>query len=162
MYFGGQAMKQLALIGVLALVLAGCGGGSGERTVPEAEAAAEYSAVFGDFRVFFHAISTDEVPPEVARSVGVVRAKNRALLNISVLRLEDSAAVEAEVAVKASNLTGQLKPITMRKVEQGEAIYYLGELSVNNRETIIFDISVTPAGSEDTFEVRTKRIYHTD
>ena len=50
----------------------------------------------------------------------------------------------------------------MRKVEQGDAIYYLGELSVNNRETIIFDISVTPEGSEDSFEVRTKRIYHLD
>jgi hypothetical protein len=96
----------------------------------------------------------------VARSVGVVRARNRALLNISVQRIEDGVAVAAEVAVKAANLTGQLKPVTMRKVEQGEAIYYLGELSVNNRETIIFDISVTPEGSAETFEVRTKRIYH--
>lgn len=155
-------MKRLALTVVLAAALTACGGGSGERTVPEADAAAEYSAVFGEFRVFFHAISTDEVPPDVARAVGVVRAKNRAMLNISVQRIEDSAAVEAAVEVNAANLTGQLKPITMRKVEQGEAIYYLGELSVNNRETIIFDISVTPAGSEDAFEVRTKRIYYTD
>lgn len=154
-------MKHVAFACLLAVLLAGCGGNA-ERTVPEAEAAAENSAVFGDYRVFFHAISTDEVPPDVARSVGVVRARNRALLNISVQRIEDGTAVEAEVAVKAANLTGQLKPITMRKVEQGEAIYYLGELSVNNRETIIFDISVTPEGSEETFEVRTKRIYHVD
>lgn len=154
-------MKHVALACLLVVALAGCGG-SADRTVPEAEAAAENSAVFGDYRVFFHAISTDEVPPDVARSVGVVRAKNRALLNISVQRIEDSAPVEAEVAVSAANLTGQLKPITMRKVEQGEAIYYLGELSVNNRETIIFDISVTPEGSEETFEVRTRRIYHLD
>ena len=154
-------MKNVALACLIAVMLAGCGG-NGERTVPEAEAAAENSAVFGDYRVFFHAISTDEVPPDVARSVGVVRARNRALLNISVQRIEDGASVEAEVAVKAANLTGQLKPITMRKVEQGEAIYYLGELSVNNRETIIFDISVTPEGSEEAFEVRTKRIYHLD
>lgn len=154
-------MKHVALACLLAVALAGCGGNA-ERTVPEAEAAAENSAVFGEHRVFFHAISTDEVPPDVARSVGVVRAKNRALLNISVQRIDDGAAVEAEVAVKAANLTGQLKPITMRKVEQGEAIYYLGELSVNNRETIIFDISVTPEGSDETFQVRTKRIYHLD
>lgn len=154
-------MKHVALACLMAIALAGCGG-NGDRTVPEAEAAVENSAVFGDYRVFFHAISTDEVPPDVARSVGVVRARNRALLNISVLRIDDGTAVAAEVAVKAANLTGQLKPITMRKVEQGEAIYYLGELSVNNRETIIFDISVTPEGSENSFEVRTKRIYHLD
>ena len=154
-------MKHVAFACLLAIALAACGGNA-ERTVPEAEAAAENSAVFGDYRVFFHAISTDEVPPDVARSVGVVRARNRALLNISVQRIEGGTPVEAEVAVKAANLTGQLKPITMRKVEQGEAIYYLGELSVNNRETIIFDISVTPEGSDETFEVRTKRIYHLD
>ena len=118
--------------------------------------------MFGDYRVFFHAISTDEVPPDVARAVGVVRARNRGMLNVSVQRLEDSASVEAEVRVDAANLTGQQKSITMRKVEQGDAIYYLGELSIKNRETIIFDISVTPVGSDDTFEVRTKRIYHTD
>ena len=155
-------MRHVAIACLLAAALAGCGGGSSEPTVPQAEAAVQNSAVFGDYRVFFHAISTDEVPAEVARSVGVVRARNRALLNISVQRIDDGSPVEAEVSVSASNLTGQLKPMTMRKVEQGEAIYYLGELSVNNRETIIFDISVTPEGAEDTFEVRTKRIYHTD
>ena len=158
-------MKNAARLFVAAAtvaVLVGCGGGSAERTVPEAEAAAENSAVFGDYRVFFHAISTDEVPPDVARAVGVVRARNRGMLNVSVQRLEDSASVEAEVRVDAANLTGQQKSITMRKVEQGDAIYYLGELSIKNRETIIFDISVTPVGSDDTFEVRTKRIYHTD
>lgn len=147
-------------VAAIAMLLVACGGE--QREVPPAAAAAENSAVFGDYTVFFHSLSTDEVPAEVAKSVGIVRARNRALLNVSVLRTGTTDAVEAKVGVKAVNLTGQLKKITMRKVEQGDAIYYLGELSVANRETIVFDISVTPEGSSDTFEVRTQRIYHTD
>ncbi len=144
-----------------ALALGACGG-NGERDIPEAPTAEENSAIFGDYTVFFHSLSTDEVPAEVAKSVGIVRARNRAMLNVSVLRTESREAVEADVAVKAVNLTGQLKKMTMRKVEQGDAIYYLGELSVSNRETIIFNITVSPDGSDETYQVRTQRIYHTD
>lgn len=148
-------------LGLAAILIAGCGGG-GERNVPEAKAAAESSQIFGDYTVHFNAISTDEVPADVAQSVGIVRARNRALLNVSVQRNETDESIEADVEVAVSNLTGQLKKMTVRKVEQGEAIYYLGEVSVANRETLIFDISVTPEGASETFEVRVQREYRTD
>lgn len=144
-----------------ALLLVACGGDA-DRTVPQAQAAEENSAVFGDYTVHFHALSTNEVPAEVAKSVGIVRAKNRAMLNVSVIRNSDSSSVSADVTADVVNLTGQSKNINMRKVEQESAIYYIGELSVSHRETLIFDIDVTPAGSEETFEVRTKREYYTD
>ncbi|MEM9172191.1 MAG: DUF4426 domain-containing protein [Pseudomonadota bacterium] len=147
------------IIGLLALTA--CGGG-GERTIPEAQSAAENSATFGDYTVHFHALSTDEVPAQVAREIGVVRARNRALLNVSVIRTTDQTPVTAEVTVKPVNLTGQLKNMTMREVAQADAIYYLGELTVANRETLIFDIAVTPTDETETFNVRTKRIYYTD
>ena len=142
-------------------LLTACGGG-GERTVPEAQAAEENSAIFGDYTVYFHALSTNEVPAEVAQAVGIVRANNRAMLNVSIQKTEGAVAVEADVSVDVVNLTGQSKTMTMRKVQQDAAIYYIGEVSVSNRETLIFDIDVTPADSEDTFEVRTKREYYTD
>ncbi|MEL7310871.1 MAG: DUF4426 domain-containing protein [Pseudomonadota bacterium] len=150
-----------SILALIAALLVGCGGG-GERNVPDAAAAAESSAIFGDYTVFFNAISTDEVPAEVAQSVGVVRARNRALLNVSVIDNTNNTPIEADVQVAVSNLTGQLKKMTVRKVEQGDSIYYLGEVTVANRETLIFDISVTPDGSDEAFEVRTQRIYRTD
>ncbi|MFK8052262.1 MAG: DUF4426 domain-containing protein [Woeseiaceae bacterium] len=146
---------------ILLTILSGCGGG-GERTVPPAQAAEENSAIFGDYTVYFHALSTDEVPAEVAKSVGIVRANNRAMLNVSVQKTDGAVAVEAAVTVDAVNLTGQSKKITMRKVVQDNAIYYIGEVSVAHRETLIFDINVTPEGSTENFQVRTKREYYTD
>jgi hypothetical protein len=84
------------------------------------------------------------------------------MLNVSVLQASDSTAVSADVSVKTVNLTGQLKNVTMRRVDEQDAIYYIGEVPVANRETLIFDISVTPEGVETVSEVRFKRQFFTD
>jgi len=70
--------------------------------------------------------------------------------------------VTADVNVKTVNLTGQMKNVTMRKIEEQEAIYYIGETPVANQETLIFDITVTPEGVEEASEVRFKRQFYTD
>lgn len=152
-----------ALIALSLLVLVSACGGPGESAdVPEAQPAGASSANIGDYVVHFSAQSTDQLPPEVARAYNIVRSKNRAMLNISVLRAADNTAVVADVTVKTVNLTGQLKNITMRKETEQEAIYYIGEVAVANREILIFDISVTPEGSDKTSELRFKRQFFTD
>ena len=113
-------------------------------------------------RLDFSAQSTDQLPPEVARAYNIVRSKNRAILNVSILRASDSQAVTADVTVKTVNLTGQLKNVTMRQINEQEAIYYIGEVAVANRETLIFDISVTPDGEDSPSEIRFKRQFYTD
>ena len=144
------------------LSLAACGGPGNDATVPQAEPAGASSADIGDHVVHFSALSTDQIPPEVARAYNIVRSKNRAMLNVSVLKAETGKAVTATVTVKTVNLTGQLKTVTMRKVEEQEAIYYIGETPVANRETLIFDISVTPEGATQASEVRFKRQFYSD
>lgn len=141
---------------------AACGGPGNDATIPQAEPAAASSADIGDHVVHFSALSTDQIPPEVARAYNIVRSKNRAMLNVSVLDAETGKAVTATVTVKTVNLTGQLKTVTMRKVEEQDAIYYIGETPVANRETLIFDISVTPEGATQASEVRFKRQFYSD
>ncbi len=149
----------------LAAALAGCGGPGDSATVPEAQPAGATSADIGDYVVHFSAQSTDQLPPDIARAYNIVRSKNRAMLNISIIRESDNAPVAGTVTVKTVNLTGQLKNVTMRKIEEpGDvaAIYYIGETPVANRETLIFDISVQPEGTTTTSEVRFKRQFYTD
>ena len=50
------------------------------------------------------------------------------------------------VTVDAYNLNGQLKDMEMRRVSEGEAIYYIGEVSISGAEILVFDIAVTPHG----------------
>jgi hypothetical protein len=156
-------MKLITTAVVLSTIslLAACGGG-GDRTVPQAEPAGSTSAVIGDHEVHFNAQSTDQLSPQVARAYKIVRSKNRAILTISVLKLESKESVLAEVSVKTVNLTGQLKNVIMRKINEGESIYYIGETPVANRETLIFELSVTPEGVEEPSPLRFKRQFYSD
>ena len=153
--------KTWIALSLLAFVAA-CGGPDESTPVPEAQPAGATNADIGDHVVHFSALSTDQLPPEVARAYNIVRSKNRAMLNVSVLREADNVAVTANVTVKTVNLTGQLKNVTMRRINEQEAIYYIGEIPVANRETLIFDISVTPDGVEVPSDVRFKRQFFSD
>jgi hypothetical protein len=153
--------RLLIALSLLALVSA-CGGPGESASVPEAQPAVATNADIGDHIVHFSALSTDQLPPDVARNYNIVRSKNRAMLNVSVLRESDQVAVTANVTVKTVNLTGQLKNITMRRINEQEAIYYIGEVAVANRETLIFDISITPDGVNSSSDVRFKRQFFTD
>jgi len=153
--------KTLISLSLLAL-LAACGGPGDSADVPEAQPAGASSADIGTHVIHFSAQSTDQLPPEVARAYDILRSKNRAMLNVSVIRKSDNTAVTATVNVKTVNLTGQLKNVTMRQINEQDAIYYIGETAVANRETLIFDISVMPEGEDQATDVRFKRQFYTD
>jgi hypothetical protein len=112
--------------------------------------------------VHFSAQLTDQLPPEVARTYNILRSKNRAMLNVSVIQAETGTPVTAAIEVKAVNLTGQLKNVVMRKIQEQEAIYYIGETAVANQETLVFDITVTPDGASVPATVRFKRQFYTN
>jgi len=162
-----QTIRTLIALSLVGL-LAACGGPGENADVPEAEPAGATSVDIGDHVVHFSAQSTDQLPPEVASAYNIVRSKNRAMLNVSIIRSADNLPVAGDVSVKTVNLTGQLKNVTMRRIdEQGtggtsDAIYYIGVTPVANRETLIFDISVKPEGVAETSDVRFKRQFYTD
>lgn len=132
-------------------------------TFAASQAFAGGSEDVGDYVIHYNALPTDQLPPQVASAYGIVRSKNRALLNISVIRKQEGTtgkSTEALVNVSTSNLSGQVKSTRLRKVvEEGEteAIYYIAEINVADGETLIFDVKVTPRGHDQTYTVRFKQ-----
>ncbi len=125
----------------------------------------ETSKDFGDYVVHFAALTTDQLTAEIAQRHGIVRSKNRAMLNVNILKKEEGAIgtlVAGEVSVFANNLTGQLKKITVREIKEGEVIYYIGECGITNRETLIFTIDVTPINEASSFSVRYMKQFFVD
>lgn len=109
--------------------------------------AAEEPKVFGAYQIYYNTVNTKMIPAEVARNYGVIRSANRALLNIAVKKVVDDntkIAVLANVTATATNLGNQMKSIDMQRVQEGEAIYYIGVFTINNAETLKFDVSVDP------------------
>ena len=147
---------------LVAWLLAACGGPGPDATVPQAEPAEASSIDIGEHVVHFSAQLTEELPAEIAQTYDIVRSKNRAMLNVSVISEETGTSVPATVSVKTVNLTGQLKNVNMRRIQEQEAIYYIGETQISNRETLVFDISVLPEGKTDPAELRFKRDFYTD
>lgn len=147
---------------MLTLVACGGGGSGGETDVPQAQPAGATNATIGQHVIHFSAISTDDLPMEVAQAYDIVRSKNRAMLNLSIVTADGGTPVPADIDVKTVNLTGQAKNITMRRINEQEAIYYIGVLPVANRETLIFEIGVRPDGDTTTHQVKFQRQFYTD
>ncbi len=156
-----KVINALVALSILFLIIA-CGRPGGNATVPQAQPASASDIDIGDHIVHFSAQSTDQLPPDVARAYGIVRSKNRAMLNVSVIKEGTTVAVPADITVRTVNLAGQLKNVTMRKIEEQEAIYYIGETAVANHETLVFNISITPEGKTAASDVRFTREFYTD
>lgn len=122
--------------------------------------ATESSKDFGEYVLFFNALNTDQLSPEIAREYGIVRSKSRALLNVSIHRkLEDgrTEAVTGAVSASAINLNGQLMTMTLREIREEAAIYYVGELAITDGEVLIYTIDATPSNDPSRFTVRFKK-----
>ena len=153
-----SATRTLAVLVGCAALASGCDF-SPKHQVPTAQPSEDSFRDFGSYEVHYNAVRTDALTPEIARNYGIERSTNRVMLNVTVLRKEDGTrkAVPAEVKVDARNLNEQLKDIELRRISESEAIYYIGEVSISGTEILVFDITVTPEGSQTPLSVKFTR-----
>ena len=129
--------------------------------------ASKPSAKFGSYVIQVNAMSTAELTPEVAQGYDIVRSPNQGLVNLVVLsKAEDGLEkpVGGKVEVSAANLTGQLKNVELREINElsdGASIYYVGVVAVEDRETINFDFDVQPEGSNQLLLIRYTHEFYT-
>jgi hypothetical protein len=123
--------------------------------------ATESTKDFGEYVLYFNALNTDQLSSDIAREYGIVRAKSRALLNVSIhrnLANGQTEAVTGAVSASAINLNGQLKTMTLREIREDTAIYYIGELGITDGEVLIYTIEATPTNDPSRgFTVRFKK-----
>jgi len=125
---------------------------------------AENSKTFGNYIVHYNAFRSDILTPEIAKAYSLTRRNNRMVVNITVQKKDGDASkpVKAKVEGFASNLTGQTKTLEFKEIHDGEAIYYLAQAQVSNRETLKFDIKATPQGESLTARVNFSQQFFTD
>ena len=157
-------LKATGLAVLLISILAACGQSPAPSTssvaAPAAEPATSSSRDFGNYVLYFNAIRTDALTPEVAKNYNIARSANRALVNISMVKKAGGTAgvpVQGNVTAQAVNLNGQLKDLTLREVREGDAIYYIGDVPVTNDETLVFTVDATPINETSHLSVRFQR-----
>ena len=126
--------------------MAGCGAEI-DRQPQIARPTEDTQKDFDDLEVHYNAIRTDQLTPEVARAYGIERSANRVLLNVAMLTKTPGGAakpVDGTVSASAHNLNGQLKSLSMRRVQEGPAVYFIGEVGISGDEILVFNIDVEP------------------
>ena len=119
------------------------------------------------YRIHYNAFESDMLSPETALSYGITRSKNRMVLTVSVRKgakdaLLETKAVEAKVSAEAKNLTAQIKTLDMKKVTEGNSIYYVSHFKVGNQETLQFTIRVDPEMQGREHEIKFKQQFFVD
>ncbi len=128
-------------------------------------ASAENSKDFGNYTVHYNAFRSDTLTPEIAKAYQLTRRNNRMVVNITVHKRGDNgktSAAKAKVTGFASNLTGQVKKLEFREINDGDAIYYLAQSQVSDRETLKFEIKAAPIDDTVSTTVKFKQQFFTD
>lgn len=149
-----------------ALAVAGCGSPTGSEIAPQTAAPSGPTFdTFGDYEVHYNAVRTDLVTQDVARAYGIERSTNRVLLNVSLLRKSAdgrTTPVDGKVSATAHNLNGQVKDLELRRITEGDSVYFIGEVGITGNEILVFNITGTPTGASDVLTVQFKREFFAD
>jgi hypothetical protein len=109
------------------------------------------------FDIHYTTFSSMLIPPEVAASHNIARAKNRIVTNISILK--DGEPQTATVTGRNSNLLNQLYTMEFTEVVESSAVYYLANQLIDERDTLRFEISISPHAVDDTYTLEFMRTY---
>ena len=156
------ATAMVATVGLL--LAAGCGPDI-DKQPQTARPTEDTQKDFGDLEIHYNAIRSDQLTPEVARAYGIERSPNRVLLNVAMLTKTLGGAakpVDGTVSASAHNLNGQLKSLAMRRVQEGPAVYFIGEVGISGEEILVFNIDVEPATGGEKRTVQFKREFFGD
>jgi hypothetical protein len=146
------------------LLVAGCGANV-DQQAQTARPTEDTQKDFDDLEVHYNAIRTDQLTPEVARAYGIERSPSRVLLNVAMLAKTPGGAakpVDGAVSASAHNLNGQLKSLAMRRVQEGPAVYFIGEVGISGEEILVFNIDVEPVTGGGRRTVQFKREFFGD
>ncbi|MEY8251514.1 MAG: DUF4426 domain-containing protein, partial [Colwellia sp.] len=111
---------------------------------------AENMKKLGSMNVHYMAIGSTFFTPEIAKVYGITRSRYNGLINISVLdnSQKNTPAISVSIMGKAKNNLGQFKKLDFKEVKEGDAIYYLAQVSYSNEETLHFDIMITDGNEQ--------------
>ena len=129
-------------------------------------AQAEQYKTFGDYTVHYSAFTTDNMMPAMARSYKIPRSKNRVMVNISIMKHQTNSSfgepVKSQIEGTATNLSLQLRELSMREIIEQGAIYYIADTPVSNKETLKFNFIITPEGESSSYTLSYQEQFYTE
>ena len=123
-----------------------------------AGAGADQFETWYGYEIHYATFSSLIIPSQVAEAHGIVRSKNRIVTNLSIRR--DGGSVRADVSGTSTNLLAQVASMNFTEVVERDAVYYLANQVINERDTIRFSINVKPEQINKTYNLEFIRQYY--
>lgn len=122
----------------------------------------ETSKRFGDYEVHYSVFPSAMLSEEVAASYKIVRADNRAVLNVSVRKHTGTSGDEPQRATVSGTYSDlvQRKPLEFREIEESGAIYYIAEFRHGDQETMRFAVDVKIGDAAPYNLVFSRKLHH--
>lgn len=134
------------LLSFALIALAGCSAQETPRKAEPVQAQAGYTDL-GGLRVHYNLLPTLAMNDAVARSYGVQRQADRALLVVALRQLRDGDELpdDGTVLASATDLSGKRQQVALRAVRTGDYTDLIGELDAHARDQLRIDLQVSSA-----------------
>lgn len=112
---------------------------------------------FGEYIVQWSVFPSTFLTPEIAKTNGLNRSRGIGVVNIAIMTENDNggmSTVSGQVEGKALNDIQQPKFLAFRRIQEGDAVYFIAEYQYANAELMTFQITARPTGSRGDLPIR--------
>src|SRR5690554_605134 len=123
------------------------------------------SQTFGDYTVHYSVFNSTFIKPDIAQTYGLIRARDRALINVSVTRTDGDITIlglPSQIRGQASNLLQQQQQLDFKEISDGQATYYIAALRHSHEETFNITLQIQSHPDQTPWLVRFPRTLYVD
>ncbi|MGB0733270.1 MAG: DUF4426 domain-containing protein [Pontibacterium sp.] len=128
-------------------------------------ASAEQKVVYDHYEIHYNAFNSTFIAPEVARDNRLERGRRKALINVSVLEIQDDGSkkpVGAFVSGTAVNLIQQSQNLTFQKIDEGKAVYYMAGFGFSDDMKVRINLNVQPDPNKPAYTIKFEQTFYAD
>lgn len=112
---------------------------------------------FGDYQVHWSVFPSTFLAPEVAQANNLQRSKGIGIVNISIMTDDENGQpvpVSGQVEGQVSNDIQQVKFLAFRRIQEGDAVYFIAQYQYQAGELMTFNVTARPTGHQEDLAVR--------
>lgn len=110
--------------------------------------------------VYYNVFNSTLIEPDIAQAYNLIRAKDRAYLNVALVKKTGGNGIPAKFIADIRNLMQQKKRLEFIEIKEATATYYLAPIRFNNEEILHIDVTAQTLDGSDSGEFTiTKKLY---
>lgn len=112
---------------------------------------------FGEYQVHWSVFPSTFLSPEIAQANDLQRSKGIGIVNISIMTEDENgqpSPVSGQVEGKVSNDIQQVKFLAFRRIQEGDAVYFIAQYQYLSGDLMTFSITARPTGHGKDLPVR--------